>query len=70
MTPPIPTKSVFVSKTALLAVLTSIAGLVGSFYPQAGDFLRGNMEMILTVIGVLNFLLRLISRGKVTLTGE
>jgi len=51
-------------------VLTSIAGLVGSFYPQAGEFLRGNMEMVLAAIGGVNFLLRLISHGKVTLTGE
>lgn len=65
-----PPKSIFKSKTAVASAITFIAGLFGTLVPGAGDFLAQNASTILLGMGVINFGLRLISRGRVVLFTE
>lgn len=70
MVEPAPTKPIFQSKTAIFSLLVAIAGASGSFFPDMGAFISSNSELILLCIGVINFALRLVTNGKVTLINE
>lgn len=60
-------KSIFKSKTILAAALTSIAGAIGSVFPDANQFLANNASSILLVLGALNLVLRLVTHGRIVL---
>tara|TARA_R110000803_G_scaffold19510_4_gene50985 strand:+ start:1112 stop:1312 length:201 start_codon:yes stop_codon:yes gene_type:complete len=60
-------KSIFISKTAAAAFLTTAAGLAATFLPGAGDFIASNAGAILIGLGVVNFVLRLVTKEKVEL---
>ena len=56
-------KSIFKSKTAAVALLT---GLIG-FYPPVKEFVSENPESVLLGIGILNLVLRAVTKEKVVL---
>ncbi len=60
-------KSIFKSKTALIAFLTSVAGAVSHFYPEANTIVSENASTILLVLGAVNMGVRAITKEKVTL---
>jgi len=62
-------KTIFKSKTAAVAFITSLAGLVGTFIPSVGEFVTTNAAAILTGVGFLNVVLRLVTKDKVTIFG-
>ena len=59
-------KSIFKSRTALLAFLTALAGVVGCISDGAGQFIRDHAAAILLLIGMANVWLRRITHGQVT----
>ena len=61
------TKNVFTSKTAAVALITTIAGIVANFVPEVGEYVATNASLILMGLGVVSFALRLITKGKVSL---
>jgi len=63
-------KSVFKSKTAAAAFITTAAGLVATFVPSAGEFVASNAGTILIGLGAVNFVLRLVTKSKVSLFPE
>jgi uncharacterized protein YaiE (UPF0345 family) len=60
-------KSIFKSKTAALAFITTVAGAVSFFVPAVGEWVSANSGTILSVLGVVGFALRIATTGKVTL---
>ena len=62
-------KTIFKSKTAAIAFITALAGLVATFVPSVGEFVKGNAEAILIGVGLLNVILRKITKDKVTIFG-
>jgi hypothetical protein len=60
-------KTIFKSKTAAIAFVTYLAGLVAVFVPSVDVFLRDNVATILMGAGVLNGILRLVTKDKVIL---
>ena len=60
-------KTIFKSKTAVLAFITTLAGAASFFYPQVGEFVAKNSESILIGIGLASFGLRLATSEKVAL---
>ncbi len=65
-----PPKSIFKSKTAVASALTFVAGLFGTLVPGAGEYLAQHASTILLGMGVVNFGLRLVSRGRVVLFAD
>jgi len=63
-------KSIFKSKTAALAFVTSLAGAVSFFVPEAKDFLTENTAVVLLALGGLNFILRMVTKTGVSLFPE
>ena len=64
------TKSIFKSKTAVMAVITSLAGTAAKFYPEVADIVTANSSDILIGIGVIAIILRKLTNGKVSLFPE
>ncbi len=62
-----PMKNVFKSRTAALAIITTIAGVVGQFVPQVSEFVAVNASLILMGLGAVSFALRLVTKGAVQL---
>jgi hypothetical protein len=60
-------KSIFKSKTAAIAFITALAGLVATFVPSVGAFVTSNAESILIGVGLLNVLLRKVTKDKVVI---
>ena len=60
-------KSIFKSKTAAIAFITAAAGLVATFVPSVGEFVKGNAESILIGVGLLNVILRKLTKDKVVI---
>ena len=56
-------KSIFKSKTAIVNAIV----LAGSFIPSVGEFVQQNPTAILTLVGALNIVLRLVTKEKVVL---
>jgi len=63
-------KSIFASKTAAAAFITTAAGLVATFIPNVGEFVAANAGTILIGLGALNFGLRIVTKQKVSLFPE
>jgi hypothetical protein len=61
------TKNVFVSKTAAVALITTASGIVANFVPEVGEYVTANAAMILMGLGVVSFILRLVTKGAVSL---
>lgn len=62
-----PPKPLFKSRTALLGLLTSLAGIVGASNESAGRFLSDHAALILGVLGLVSIILRRITHGRVVL---
>lgn len=60
-------KSIFKSKTAAVAFITALAGLVATFVPVVGEFVKSNAEAVLIGVGLLNVVLRKLTKDKVTI---
>jgi len=61
------TKNVFVSKTAAVALITTASGIIANFVPEVGEYVTANAAMILMGLGVVSFILRLVTKGAVSL---
>lgn len=64
------TKSIFKSKTAVMALITSAAGTAAKFYPDIAGVVEANSSDILIAIGVVAIILRKLTSGKVSLFPE
>jgi hypothetical protein len=64
------TKNVFTSKTAAVALITTVSGIVANFVPSVGEYVTANAALILMGLGVVSFVLRLVTKGKVSLFPE
>lgn len=60
-------KTIFKSKTAALAFITTVSGAVSFFVPAVGEWVANSSDIILAVLGVVGFALRLATSSKVTL---
>ncbi len=60
-------KPLLKSKTALLGLLTSLAGLIGASNEDTGAFLSAHASIILGIIGIVSIILRRITHGRVVL---
>lgn len=60
-------KSIFSSKTVALSFLTTVAGIVSTFVPNVGEWVAANSGTLLAGLGVLSFVLRLVTKDKVSL---
>jgi len=65
-----PPKSIFRSRTAVASALTFVAGLFGTLVPGANEILAQHASVILLCLGLVNFTLRLVTRGRVVLFDE
>ena len=61
----IPDKAIFKSKTAFAASLTTIAGALGTYSPEVNQMLATHASTILLAVGILNFVLRRVTKGRV-----
>jgi hypothetical protein len=61
-----PTKSLFKSKTLIVNAVIGLAAL----YPPAADWVSHNATLALSIIGIANVALRLVTKGRVTLFGS
>jgi len=64
------TKSIFKSKTAVMAVITAAAGTAAKFWPDVAGLVEANSSDILIAIGVVAIILRKVTSGKVSLFPE
>ena len=60
-------KPLLKSRTVLLGLLTSLAGVIGACNEDAGKFLSEHIAAILTVLGMVSIFLRRITHGRVVL---
>ena len=60
-------KSIFKSRTALLAILTALAGGLGTACEPVRVWLSENTNGLLLVIGALSFVLRRVTHERVTI---
>ena len=65
-----PPKFIFKSKIVIAGLLTTAAGALGTFSPEASTFLATHASTILLVVGALNVILRLITKGRVVLYAD
>ena len=62
-----PSKSIFASKTAFAGALSAVAGALGTFVPEAAPFIAQHASTILLCAGLVQMVLRVASKGRVTL---
>lgn len=55
------------SKTLCLSVVAAVTPLVTQAFPEAGAFLRDNADLACAAVGALFGVLRLITKGRITL---
>ena len=60
-------KSIFKSKTAALALVTTLAGIAAQFSPPVAEFMESNVETVLVILGGVNLLLRRLTSEQITL---
>lgn len=60
-------KSIFESKTAALAAVTMLTGAAGVFLPEVKEFVAGNSEVILMILGLTSLVLRVVTKDGVQL---
>ena len=61
------TKNIFKSKTAALSFLTALAGAASHFVPSLAEWVASNSSNILTGLGLVAMVLRLVTKDKITL---
>ena len=61
------TKNIFKSKTAALALITTLAGVAGQFYPAVAEWTTAHSSDILVALGAVAMVLRLVTKDKITL---
>lgn len=61
------TKSIFKSKTAILAAATTTVGALGFASDSVREFVTSNAPAILFCLGLANTALRFVTKGRVTL---
>ena len=61
------TKSIFKSRTALLAFITTVGGVVSLFVPSVEGIIEDNAGAILTTIGFIAVVLRGLTKDAVVL---
>ena len=59
-------KTLFKSKTLIVNAVIALA----SFYPPVGEWVTSNPETSLQILAGLNLILRLITKGRITLFGK
>ena len=62
-----PPKSLFKSKMALVAFITTGAGALAAFSPSVAKFVSDHAAAILTSLGAINVGIRMVTHGKVYL---
>lgn len=70
MNEPAKPKSIFKSKTAWAGALSAVAGALGTFAPDLAPLMAKNADVILLVAGVLQVVLRLVTKGRISLFSE
>lgn len=65
-----PTKSIFKSKTAFAGALSAVAGAVGTFAPNLAPQIAQHASVILMVAGVVQVVLRMVTKGRISLFAE
>lgn len=63
-------KNPFTSKTAIVGLITAVAGVVSFFNPDVATFINAHAQEIVTFGGVVIVALRRITSGKMTFTGK
>ena len=63
-------KSIFKSKTAFAGALSAVAGAIGTFAPDLAPAIAQHASIILMVAGVLQVVLRMVTKGRVLLFDE
>lgn len=63
-------KTVFKSKTILLAFITTVAGIVSVFHPGVDTLVAEHSGEILTTIGFLAVVLRMVTKEAVVLFAD
>lgn len=59
-------KKPWVSKTLWINAVVAVAALVG--FPVVGEYINAHAEIVMGGFAVLNFLLRLVTKEKISLT--
>ncbi len=60
------TRWIFESKTAFAGAIASVAGALGTFFPNALPWVSQNGPALLLVTGIVNIILRRVTKGHVT----
>lgn len=63
-------KSIFKSKTLAVNFVIAAAGLIAFFHPATAQLVKDHAATVLTVIGLANTGLRLVTHGKVALFSQ
>ena len=63
-------KSIFKSKTAFAGALSAVAGALGTFAPDIAPNIAQNASIILMVAGVLQVVLRMVTKGRIVLFAD
>ena len=61
------TKSIFQSKTAAVALITTVTGIIAQFYPQVAEFVTDRSADILIALGMIGMILRIVTKDKISL---
>lgn len=64
------TKTIFKSKTALVGVISTVAGALSYASPAVATFLQNNAQLIVIGLGVVHTALRFVTKGRVSLFGD
>ncbi len=63
-------KSIFKSKTAFAGALSAVAGAIGTFAPDFAPWVASSASVILMVAGILQVVLRMVTKGRVVLFAD
>ena len=61
-----PTRWIFESKTGFAGAVVTVAGALGTFFPDAVPWVNQNGGVLLLVTGILNVIIRRVTNGRVT----
>jgi hypothetical protein len=63
-------KPLWQSKTVLLSVLLGLTGILGSLgiIPSVNSWAQGHQDILLTGIGAVGLVLRLVTSGKISIS--
>lgn len=68
--PPPAAKPLFKSKTAIANLLVVGAGALGFASPEVSQFLSAHAESILIALGIINVILRKVTKGRMVLFSD